>query len=79
MYAIRRVSSTVAMPFSVTMTGRPVAALAYRIVDLASLRAFSFNQPADFVTAIPGLWLAVIGLAMLTRAAYEMLQEPQLR
>jgi hypothetical protein len=54
-------------------------ALAYRIVDLASLRAFSFNQPADFLTAIPGLWLVVIGLAMLTRAAYEMLQEPQLR
>jgi hypothetical protein len=54
-------------------------ALGYRIVDLASLRAFSFNQPADFVTAIPGLWLAVIGLAMVTRAAYEMRQEPPLR
>jgi hypothetical protein len=54
-------------------------ALGYRIVDLASLRAFSFNQPADVVTAIPGLWLAVIGLAMLTRAAYEMVQEPRLR
>lgn len=54
-------------------------ALAYRVVDLASIRAFSFNEPADFITSIPGLWLAVIGLAMLTRAAYEMLQEPQLR
>jgi hypothetical protein len=54
-------------------------ALAYRIVDLASLRAFSFTEPADFVTAIPGLWLVVIGLAMLSRAVYEMLQEPQLR
>jgi hypothetical protein len=54
-------------------------ALAYRIVDLGSLRAFSFNQPADVVTSIPGLWLVVIGLAMVTRAAYEMLQEPQLR
>ena len=54
-------------------------ALGYRIVDLASLRAFSFNEPADFLTAIPGLWLVVIGLAMLTRAVYEMLQEPQLR
>lgn len=54
-------------------------ALGYRIVDLASLRAFSFNQPADFVTSIPGLWLAVIGLVMVTRAAYEMRQEPQLR
>lgn len=54
-------------------------ALGYRVVDLASLRAFSFNQPADIVLAIPGLWLVVIGLAMLTRATYEMLQEPQLR
>ena len=54
-------------------------ALGYRVVDLASLRAFSFNQPADFVIAIPGLWLVLIGLAMLTRAAYEMRQEPQLR
>lgn len=54
-------------------------ALGYRLVDLASLRAFSFNEPADFVTAIPGLWLVVIGLAMLTRAVFEMLQEPQLR
>jgi hypothetical protein len=54
-------------------------ALVYRIVDLSSLRAFSFNQPADVLTAIPGLWLVVIGLAMLTRATYEMLREPQLR
>ena len=54
-------------------------ALGYRIVDLASMRLFSFNEPADFVFGIPGLWLVVIGLAMLTRAAYEMLQEPQLR
>lgn len=54
-------------------------ALGYRVIDLASIRAFSFNEPADVVTAIPGLWLVVIGLAMLTRAVYEMLQEPQLR
>jgi hypothetical protein len=54
-------------------------ALGYRVVDLASMRAFSFNQPADFLTAIPGLWLVVIGLVMLTRAAFEMRQEPQLR
>ena len=54
-------------------------ALGYRVIDLASLRAFSFTEPADVVTAIPGLWLVVIGLAMLSRATYEMLQEPQLR
>lgn len=53
--------------------------LAYRVVDLAMLRAFSFDEPADVVTHIPGLWLAGIGLAILARATYEMLQEPRLR
>jgi hypothetical protein len=52
---------------------------AYRIVDLATMRAFSFAEPADFVTRIPGLWLAGIGLVILARATYEMLQEPRLR
>ena len=52
---------------------------AYRVVELASLRAFSFPEPADIVVSIPGLWLAGIGLAILTRATYEMLQEPRLR
>jgi hypothetical protein len=52
---------------------------AYRIVELAALPAFSFGEPADIVTRIPGLWLVGIGLVILTRAAYEMLQEPRLR
>lgn len=51
----------------------------YRIVELGSLRAFSFPEPADIVLSIPGLWLAGIGLAILTRATFEMLQEPRLR
>ena len=51
----------------------------YRIVDLYTQRAFSFDEPADIVTHIPGLWLAGIGLAILARATYEMLQEPRLR
>ena len=51
----------------------------YRVVDLATMRAFSFAEPADILTHIPGLWLAGIGLAILARAAYEMLQEPRLR
>ena len=53
--------------------------LGYRIIDLATMRAFSFNEPADIVTRIPGLWLAGIGLVILARATYEMLQEPRLR
>lgn len=51
----------------------------YRIVDLYTQRAFAFNEPADVVTRIPGLWLAGIGLVLLARATYEMLQEPRLR
>ena len=52
---------------------------AYRILELATSRAFSFPEPADIVTRIPGLWLAGIGLLILARATYEMLQEPRLR
>jgi hypothetical protein len=52
---------------------------AYRVVDLFTLHAFQINEPADIITRIPGLWLAGIGLAILARATYEMLQEPRLR
>jgi hypothetical protein len=52
---------------------------AYRIFDLATMRAFAFAEPADVITNIPGLWLAGIGLLILARATYEMLQEPRLR
>jgi len=52
---------------------------AYRIIDLATQRAFSFDEPADILLRIPGLWLAGIGLLILARATYEMLQEPRLR
>ena len=52
---------------------------AYRILELASERAFSFADPADIVTRIPGLWLAAIGLSIMARATYEMVQEPRLR
>jgi hypothetical protein len=51
----------------------------YRVVDLATIRAFSFDEPADLITRIPGLWLAGIGLVILARATYEMLHEPRLR
>ena len=52
---------------------------AYRVLDLASSNAFGFAEPADIVLRIPGLWLAGIGLAIMSRATYEMLQEPRLR
>jgi hypothetical protein len=53
--------------------------LAYRVIQLAGLRAFSFGEPVEIVTQIPGLWLALIGLIILARATYEMLHEPRLR
>lgn len=54
-------------------------AFGYRIVELGSIRAFSFGEPADLITSIPGLWLSGIGLVVLARAAFEMLGEPRLR
>jgi hypothetical protein len=52
---------------------------AYRVIDLGVSRAFQFNEPIEVITKIPGLWLAGIGLFILARATYEMLQEPRLR
>lgn len=52
---------------------------AYRLIELVSIQSFSFDEPIDIVVDIPGLWLAGIGLIVLTRATYEMLQEPRLR
>lgn len=52
---------------------------AYRLIELISIQSFSFDEPIDIVVDIPGLWLAGIGLIVLTRAAFEMLQEPRLR
>jgi hypothetical protein len=54
-------------------------AFLYRIVELSSVNAFSFTEPKDVITNIPGLWLAGIGLAILARATYQMLGEPRLR
>ena len=61
------------------VTGAGWLALAYRILELGSIKAFSFSEPADVVTNIPGLWLSAIGLVILARATYQMLGEPRLR
>ena len=42
-------------------------------------QAFSFRQPADALSRIPGLWVAGIGLAILARAIYDMARERRLR
>ena len=54
-------------------------AFAYRIIELGSINALSFDEPAQIFTSIPGLWVVGIGLLALTRATYQMLSEPRLR
>ncbi len=54
-------------------------AFASRVFSLASIGALSISEPADVVTRIPGLWLTGIGLVIVARATFEMLQEPRLR
>ena len=51
-------------------------ALAWQVVQLALIGAFQFHEPAQVLTNGPGLWLAGIGLALLSRAVYEMAGEP---
>ena len=52
---------------------------AWRIVELGLIGAFQFNEPADVVTHGPGIWLAGLGLVVLSRAVYEMAAEPARR
>jgi len=53
--------------------------LALRVIDLLLARAFSFGAPAEAFTHVPGLWIALVGLAMIARAVFEMYREPRLR
>ena len=56
---------------------------AWRVIELALLGgfpgAFQFGSPAQVVTNGPGLWIAGIGLAILSRAAYVMTRESAYR
>ena len=52
---------------------------AWRTVQLLGLGAFRFDQPVQVFTNAPGLWLAAIGLAILSRAVYRMTREPAYR
>jgi len=52
---------------------------AWRIVDLAIIGAFQFGEPADVLTHGPGVWLAGLGLVVLSRAVIEMAAEPARR
>jgi hypothetical protein len=52
---------------------------AWRIVELALIGAFQFDEPSDVLTQGPGIWLAGLGLVVLSRAVYEMAAEPARR
>ena len=54
-------------------------ALAWRVGDLLMAGAFGFQEPIEVFTNGPGLWVAGIGLTILSRAAYQMTREPAYR
>jgi hypothetical protein len=47
----------------------------WRVVELALIGVFQFKNPADVLTNGPGLWIAGLGLVVLSRAAYTMTRE----
>jgi hypothetical protein len=47
----------------------------WRVVDLLGSGAFTFHDPAEVFTRMPGLWVVAIGLATLSRAAYDVAEE----
>ena len=83
----------VALPYAVgdrpTGIDRPVSygllavvgwlGFGWRVVDLLLSGAFQFTEPAQVFTNGPGLWIAGLGLAILSRAVYRMTREPVYR
>ena len=53
--------------------------LGWRVLDLVMSGAFRFDEPAQVFTNGPGLWVAGLGLAILSRATYRMTREPVYR
>ncbi len=51
----------------------------WRVLDLLISGAFRFTEPAQVFTNGPGLWIAGLGLAILSRAVYRMTREPVYR
>ena len=49
--------------------------LAWRVVELALIGAFQFSSPVEVLTKSPGLWIAALGLVVLSRATYTMSRE----
>ena len=53
--------------------------LAWQVLQLTLIGAFQFNEPTEVFTNGPGVWLAGLGLAVLSRAVYEVASEPARR
>jgi hypothetical protein len=51
----------------------------WRVIELTMVGAFQFGSPAQVLTNGPGLWVAVIGLAILARAVWAMTRESAYR
>jgi len=51
----------------------------WRVFDLLLTGAFRFTEPTQVFTNGPGLWIAGLGLAILSRAVYRMTREPLYR
>jgi hypothetical protein len=51
----------------------------WRVIDLLLSGAFTFSEPIQVFTNGPGLWIAGLGLAVLSRAVYRMTREPVYR
>jgi hypothetical protein len=51
----------------------------WRVVELALYGAFQFRSPAEVFADGPGLWIAALGLVVLSRATYTMTREPVYR
>ena len=54
-------------------------AFAWKILNLALIGAFQFAEPPDVLTHGPGIWVAALGLLVLSRAVIEMAAEPARR
>ena len=61
------------------LTGVGWVGFGWKLVNLALIGAFQFTEPADVVTHGPGIWVAGLGLLVLSRAVMEMAAEPARR
>ncbi len=53
--------------------------LGWRVIELVLVGAFQFAAPEEVFTNGPGLWIAGLGLVILSRAAWTMTGESRYR